>query len=299
MLHAPCFVWLHLCFAATCAVLRWLAAERASFFSFLVEHSTIPAIEPCSICCRDAPAPPAAAVNCPARHAFCEPCIRQALTTPSAGGSRCPNCRAEVTELRCPPDAEQPEPVAPLAAAAEPSEEDFVEDSEVAEQRRRARFWRSAAAHRFELGYYRVALSIVQNVLDDDDVPAQARNSLEAFARMRYRGRTPLHFLAELTGDPVEVVHFLLRVGVPIDATGDDYGTTALHGACNRGNVRCAAALVAWGADLDAQDRTGLTPLEVARRERDNDPRLANGLDPDPRYAEIIHMLVTAGARDD
>ena len=90
----------------------------------MVEHSTIPAIEPCSICCRDAPAPPAAAVNCPARHAFCEPCIRQALTTPSAGGSRCPNCRAAVTELRCPPDAEQAEPVAPLAAAAGPAEEE-------------------------------------------------------------------------------------------------------------------------------------------------------------------------------
>ena len=43
----------------------------------------------------------------------------------------------------------------------------------------------------------------------------------------------------------------------------------------------------------------GLTPLEVARRERANDPRLANGLDPDPSYAEIIHMLVAAGARDD
>ena len=63
--------------------------------------------------------------------------------------------------------------------------------------------------------------------------------------------------------------------------------------------MRCAAALVAWGADLDAQDRTGLTPLDVARRERDNDPRLANGLDPNPSYAEIIHMLVAAGARDD
>ena len=80
--------------------------------------------QPCSICCRAAPAPPAAAVNCPARHAFCEPCIRQALTTPTAGGSRCPNRRAEVTELRCPPDADQAEPVAPLAAAADPSEEE-------------------------------------------------------------------------------------------------------------------------------------------------------------------------------
>ena len=116
---------------------------------------------------------------------------------------------------------------------------------------------------------------------------------------MRYRGRTPLHFLAELTGDPVEIVHFLLRIGVPMNARGLDYGTTALHGACNRGNVRCAAALVAWGADLDAQDRTGLTPLDVARRERANDPRLANGLDPNPSYAETIHMLVAAGARDD
>ena len=87
------------------------------------EHH-LPEQQPCSICCREAPAPPAAAVNCPARHAFCEPCIRQALTTPSAGGSRCPNCRAAVTELRCPPDAEQPEPVAPLAAAAEPAEEE-------------------------------------------------------------------------------------------------------------------------------------------------------------------------------
>ena len=103
---------------------------------------------------------------------------------------------------------------------------------------------------------------------------------------MRYRGRTPLHFLAELTGDPVEIVHFLLRIGVPIDARGLDYRTTALHGACNRGNVRCAAALVAWGADLDAQDRAGLTPLEVAQVEPEIEKRRRENMQAQQAYME-------------
>ena len=109
-------------YACTCACRFTVVLPLGPYAGSVVERNTA-IIEPCSICCRDSPEEPAA-VNCPARHAFCLQCIRQALTTASAGGSRCPNCRAEVTELRCPPDADQAEPVAPLAAAAEPSEEE-------------------------------------------------------------------------------------------------------------------------------------------------------------------------------
>jgi len=49
-----------------------------------------------------------ATVNCDAKHAFCEGCIHQWLTKCS---STCPNCNREVTELRCPPDADESEAI--------------------------------------------------------------------------------------------------------------------------------------------------------------------------------------------
>ena len=79
-----------------------------------------------------------AAVDCAAKHTFCKACIRPWLLESC---SQCPNCRAEVTELRSPPDAETAESIptrqqrtaddgAPLeeAAVMDAALEDFIAD---------------------------------------------------------------------------------------------------------------------------------------------------------------------------
>jgi hemoglobin len=57
------------------------------------------------------------------------------------------------------------------------------------------------------------------------------------------------------------VVHALVRAGARVDARDGVQRTTALHMAARRGNVRVAEALLDCGADIDARDRGGATPL--------------------------------------
>lgn len=99
------------------------------------ERLLFAAADKCSIC-QDT-IQQRATVNCDAKHAFCKGCIHPWLTKMS---SACPNCKCEVTELRCPPDAEKseaieprqqrhPDDVTPLdPAAAVEHEEDFLAD---------------------------------------------------------------------------------------------------------------------------------------------------------------------------
>ena len=60
------------------------------------------------------------------------------------------------------------------------------------------------------------------------------------------------------------VVHALVRAGALVDACGGVQRCTALHMAARRGNVRVAEALLACGADIDARDKSGATPLRRA-----------------------------------
>jgi truncated hemoglobin YjbI len=60
------------------------------------------------------------------------------------------------------------------------------------------------------------------------------------------------------------VVHALVRAGACVDARDGVQRTTALHMAARRGNVQVAEALLDCGADIDARDRGGATPLRRA-----------------------------------
>lgn len=76
--------------------------------------------------------------------------------------------------------------------------------------------------------------------------------------------RTPLHSAAE--GMPTEVVASLLAAGADPDAE-DAEGQTPLHRATQgswRATLEHARMLVAAGADVDAQDTKGRTPLRLA-----------------------------------
>ena len=120
-----------------------------------------------------------------------------------------------------------------------------------------------------------------------------------ALVRQRYGGRTLLHsaagagslstveLLLRLGADPnaldggkhtplyctgnecagmesAEVVGALVRGGAQVDANDGVTGATPLHMAARRGNAVVAKALLDCGADLNARDRRGDTPLQRA-----------------------------------
>ena len=119
------------------AVVAQLLKKTAENRSLLDQNERLlfAAADKCSIC-QDT-IQQRATVNCDAKHAFCKGCIHLWLTKMS---SACPNCKCEVTELRCPPDAEKseaieprqqrhPDDVTPLdPAAAVEHEVDFLAD---------------------------------------------------------------------------------------------------------------------------------------------------------------------------
>jgi hypothetical protein len=79
-------------------------------------------------------------------------------------------------------------------------------------------------------------------------------------------GHAPLYWVANTrerrTGG--QVVRMLAAAGATVNATGGVTGCTALHMAARRGNVAVAAALLDCGADIEARDRRGDTPLRRA-----------------------------------
>ena len=80
-------------------------------------------------------------------------------------------------------------------------------------------------------------------------------------------GHTPLYCVAnECRGiEGGNVVRALVRAGARVDARSDAKRCTALHMAARRGNTEVTAALVDCGADINVQDKTGVTPLQRAK----------------------------------
>ena len=80
-------------------------------------------------------------------------------------------------------------------------------------------------------------------------------------------GHTPLYCVANQCHVPGggSIVRALVRAGARVDARSDSKRCTALHMAARRGNTDVAAALVDCGADINAQDKTGVTPLQRAK----------------------------------
>ncbi|MDE2767101.1 MAG: ankyrin repeat domain-containing protein [Chloroflexota bacterium] len=77
-------------------------------------------------------------------------------------------------------------------------------------------------------------------------------------------GRTPLHLVASY-GANRSVVGVLLERGADIDAR-DNYGDTPLHTAIASDRLDVAVVLLENGADVDARDDFGDTPLHTAAR---------------------------------
>jgi hypothetical protein len=79
-------------------------------------------------------------------------------------------------------------------------------------------------------------------------------------------GHPPLYCVANecpATGGG-DVVRALVRAGARVDERSDAKRCTALHMAARRGNTEVAEALLDCGADINARDRAGVSPLQRA-----------------------------------
>ena len=101
-----------------------------------------------------------------------------------------------------------------------------------------------------------------------------------------YAGDTPLHVAA--AGYRVEIAELLLAAGAEVNAAGKHRGGAPLHYAADGGPERDVKRQVAMirlllqaGADIQAQDKNGATPLHRAVR---------------TRCAEAVKCLLHAGA---
>ena len=72
-------------------------------------------------------------------------------------------------------------------------------------------------------------------------------------------GETPLYCAAEK--NYTEIALILIKAGANANLTENGYGMSPLHKAAVFGNVAIINALVAAGANLDRQTRSGATPL--------------------------------------
>ncbi len=81
-------------------------------------------------------------------------------------------------------------------------------------------------------------------------------------------GRTPLCYVTENKWDNgAQYVNLLIQRGV--DVRSKDYsGRTALHHAASTSRHEVVKQLLAGGADLEAKDNDGHTPIDIARRSR-------------------------------
>jgi hemoglobin len=77
---------------------------------------------------------------------------------------------------------------------------------------------------------------------------------------------TPLYCVGNQCAgaESADVVRALVRAGAQVDAHDGVTHATALHMAARRGNAAVAKALLDCGADIDARDRRGDTPLQRA-----------------------------------
>jgi ankyrin repeat protein len=95
-----------------------------------------------------------------------------------------------------------------------------------------------------------------------------------------------------LEANSIEAIRLFLALGLDINAV-NDRGETALHGAALRGADLIVSFLAEHGAKLDAVDRGGATPLDLAVRRRQPG---VNAPAPRESTAALLRQLMAAAA---
>ncbi|KAG2419366.1 hypothetical protein HFD88_004162 [Aspergillus terreus] len=105
----------------------------------------------------------------------------------------------------------------------------------------------------------------IECTLDDDH--AEAFGTLAGLgARIERRGREPPMLFDATERDCVRIVDLILRRGwVDVNCSADG-GLTAAHVAARQDNTVILGMLIQAGADIEALDHRGLTPLDWAQR---------------------------------
>lgn len=176
----------------------------------------------------------------------------------------------------------------------------------------RAHWFRTGPPHRNKRGFY------VANLLDDEWLPPfppeslvlmpKTADSLEEAAGMYdvaavtallHSGVTAEKrdgLVWALTGAPSPcLLKTLFRAGADPNMR-DRYGSPLLTEEIRRDNLENVKVLVEAGADVNAKDARGFTPLSTAEGIQE---RLKEAHTPDlPAMSDIIHLLKAAGARN-
>jgi ankyrin repeat protein len=81
-----------------------------------------------------------------------------------------------------------------------------------------------------------------------------------------HNGGTVLHYVCEYNTDPVpnhKLAQWLLDHGARVDAV-DNRGDSPLHKSAWKGHVASATVLISAGANVNAKNKKGMTPLDHA-----------------------------------
>jgi len=83
-------------------------------------------------------------------------------------------------------------------------------------------------------------------------------------------GLAALHIVSYVSGTRTDIINNLLHHGADINLHEDNYEYTALHIAAGRGLLSKVEHLIKKGADINAVDKVGATPLDIAEENSQN-----------------------------
>ncbi|MHC4183250.1 MAG: ankyrin repeat domain-containing protein [Planctomycetota bacterium] len=130
----------------------------------------------------------------------------------------------------------------------------------------------------------------LDNPKDDSRIPREVEHFFEEYRRFRniedYDPNSLIHDAARLLKSTV--LEYLIEQGADINAI-DDRGDTPLHVAAQGGKTACVEYLLDLGAEINPKNKRGVTPLYDALNER-------GGETPHERMFEAAKVLVEHGA---